>query len=137
MNPIMLAVLLALASSDPQPLYVETSHPGETLDQFAHRIAPRARAQTMELESEICGSFQKAGEQYRIAFSTNHNVWGCNIDFVNEGEWVATRFTMHTHTAKGGHGFSATDNKLRLQGYVVSYRSITKRIGNIEVTSKL
>lgn len=133
----LLAAGLMTLTATPEHLYSEVSAPGESVDAFALRIAPKARDTTKELGSEICGSFQKAGDQYRIAFTTSRSLWGCSIDFINEGEWKATRLTMHTHTEGGGHGFSAQDNKLKLQGYVVSYRAFTKRVGNIERTTTL
>lgn len=120
-----------------EPLYLEESAAGEDLDAFALRIAPRARQTTAELGAEICGSFQRQGDRYRIQFSTSHSPWGCSISFAGEGPWEATRLTMHTHTSGGGQGFSAQDNVHRLQGYVVSARAITKRVGNLERTTSL
>lgn len=127
----------ATLNAPSEVLYTEASVAGETLDQFAGRIAPKARQTTVELNSEICGSFQKNGEAYRITFNTNHSVWGCNIDFIHEGDWKATRLTMHTHTKDGLNGFSKTDNELKLQGYVVSLYTVTKRVGNREGTLRV
>lgn len=137
MKALAILVSLVAMSGDPQPLYTEVSSPGESLDQFAHRIAPRARDTTAELGSEICGNFQTDGQAHRIEFKTNRSEWGCNIDFITDENWKATRLTMHTHTPAGGQGFSAQDDKHRLQGYVVSPRAISKRVGNIERTSSL
>jgi len=137
----MMSSLLALAmltvANPTEVLYSEVGAPGESLDDFAMRIAPKARETTRELGSEICGSFQKSGSTYRITLSTNRNPWGCNIDFANEGDWKATRWTLHTHTEKGGHTFSAQDDRLKLQGYVVSFHAVTKRIGNLTKTVAL
>lgn len=144
---IVAATILVLAIFFSQParanvqsptfIAMYTSEPGESLDDFAHRIATRTRDITMQLDAEICGSFQTDGSRHRIQFYTDHSRWSCGVGFGNDGVWKATRLTMHTHTSGGGQDFSAGDNKLKLQGYVVSPRAITKRIGNRERTTSL
>lgn len=128
------AATLANVQSPSVSLYTEQSQVGESLDDFAARIAPRIRATTVDINAEVCGSFQRNGDLYRIQFYTNNSVWGCSIGFGGDGEWKATRLTMHTHTEAGGNGFSAQDNVHKLQGYVVSLYTMTKRIGNRERT---
>lgn len=137
MKALILLLSIMSVDGEPKPLYVEVSQPGESMDQFAERIAPRARDTTAEYGHEICGSFQTRGEQFRIQFSTSGSYWGCAIDFVAFEDWKPTRLTMHTHTDGGGQGFSAQDNAHKLQGYVVSARAMTKRIGNRERTITL
>ncbi len=95
MNPIILAAALALAPSTPQQLYSETSHPGESLDAFAVRIAPRAVEESLKVSGEICGEFRKDGDSHSVSFYTVGHQTACS--YTREAGFEYTGLTYHTH----------------------------------------
>lgn len=95
MNPIILAAMLALAPSAPEPLYTEVSVPGESMDQFAHRIKARAVKESMKVSGEICGEFRIEGEAHAITFYTIRHQKHCS--YLREAGKTYTRLSYHTH----------------------------------------
>ncbi len=120
-----------------EDLYMEESASGESLDDFAMRIASKVKNVTSDIGYETCGSFQKNGDRYRIQFSTSYSRFACSIDVSSAGPWMTTGKTMHSHTKGGGHYFSKNDLAVRLEGYVVSTHYLIKREGNKESSKRL
>jgi hypothetical protein len=89
---ILLAAMLALA---PSPVYTETSHPGESLDAFAVRIAPKAVEESLKVSGEICGEFRKDGDTHSVSFYTVGHQTACS--YLREPGHAYTGITYHTH----------------------------------------
>lgn len=104
---IIAAILLALsfsASAESAYLYTEVSQPGETMDAFVVRIAPRAYNVTEKTNSEVCGNL-KVNESglIQIDIYTDRKPFSCSIE---EGD-----HSFHTHTKLGGPRWSSADYK--------------------------
>ncbi|WP_226426525.1 hypothetical protein [Xanthomonas sp. MWU16-30325] len=93
MRPFLATAALALLSAslpvfaaDPLPvkfgqatqLHHETSAPGESLDTFVIRIAPRARAASVSARAVVCGEIQGRGP-YTLALKTDGYPDDCRV----------------------------------------------------------
>jgi hypothetical protein len=120
---IIPAILLALsfsASAESTYLYTEVSQPGETMDAFVVRIAPRAISVTREMRVEICGSLASSEFSHSIRMVTSHTRSHCNLLLSDtESAYNPSGRTFHTHTddEDSHRGFSPQDFN-RPNGYV-------------------
>jgi len=95
---MILGAVLTLA------LYTEVSQPGETMDEFAIRIAPRAMAETTQRDAEVCVSIETHPDGLmRIAVQTDGKPLSCTVPAGGQ--------TFHTHTRLGGPRWSSADYK--------------------------
>lgn len=118
---LALAALLATLAVLPQPaqarpLYTELALPGETMDEFIVRIAPRARAYTMEHGVEICGAIgTRDNGTMTVLVGTDDHPMVCKIRRV-DGKYSG--YVFHTHTHRGSEYW--TNEDLRTPGYLVT-----------------
>lgn len=82
-----------------QHLFTETSAPGETLDAFVLRIAPRLRAFSNETGFEACASLASDGERFGAVVGTNLGHTVCvNFHAKVPAGMTFTGETVHSHT---------------------------------------
>ncbi|HHA2975135.1 TPA: hypothetical protein ACOFD8_002501 [Stenotrophomonas maltophilia] len=91
---LLFASAEAAASSSPNPtfLYEEVSAPGESMDAFTLRIAPRALKHTNKSGHQVCGAIESPQNgQFRIKISTIRSGTSCQVP-----SSAAVYFTTHT-----------------------------------------
>lgn len=128
---IIAAILLALsfsASAESTYLYTEVSQPGETMDEFVVRIAPKANEYTKASGHEVCAAIRTDDGRYRIEMATS----GRNDECVLPGD---TEIYLHTHPINQGMGFSAGDYVL--PGYLSTQAGVKFQDGKIKRPRKV
>ncbi|MCC8670478.1 hypothetical protein LN461_14160 [Xanthomonas arboricola] len=109
------AVWITPANADPRvtQLSVELSQPGETMDAFILRIAPRLNKFTADLRAEVCGTIRTEQGRHAVVIRTYHDRYSCFVE--RDGLPY-----VHTHPSllKDCWTFSLEDWKRR--GYLVT-----------------
>ncbi|KAF1704968.1 hypothetical protein [Pseudoxanthomonas kaohsiungensis] len=114
-------VVAGLGSIDYQPLFEAVSEPGETLDAFVIRVAPRLVAYSDTTGFEACGVLASNGDRFGLAVGTNRSHVAC-ASFRNKvpAGMVSTAETVHSH-GKGAARLNRND--LRFLGLSEDARS--------------
>lgn len=154
--PVERVEIQGLGSLDYQHLFTTTSQPGESMDAFVLRIAPRLREFSDAMGFEACGVMATDGERFGAVIGTNraHAACGSAVEFVPDG-MKATGETIHSHRQAGtyranendstlmggraGKRFTAKDadefspQDLHAPGYLVGQRSVWHQAGRRSV----
>lgn len=100
---------------DYQLLFTQTSIPGESMDSFASRLAPRLLAFSQETGFEACGVIATDGERFGATIGTNRSHIACaNFNRKVPEGMVSTNETIHSHGTEGR--FRANRNDKIMQG---------------------
>ena len=114
-----LVAALMIASAGPagasEYLYTEVSNPGETMDAFVTRIAPKALEHTWKHNAEVCGPIRQTEQGYEVRISTDGRRDECSLP----GDTVVY---VHTHPRGIGFGFSPSDYVR--PGYLITERAV-------------
>ena len=98
---------------DYQRLFEAVSEPGESLDAFAARVAPRLRAFSDASHFEACGVLATDGERFGVVVGTNRAHIACaNFSSKVPAGMRATGETIHSHGTD--RAFSANRNDKEL-----------------------
>lgn len=145
--------IAGLGSLDYQHVFTETSQPGETMDAFVLRIAPKLAEYTAETGFEACGAIASDGERFGVVVGSNGGHTVC-VNFhrrVPDG-MTSTRQTVHSHTTmksyrltaadtlvvrgmpagavqRGGNAERFSDEDFAAPGYVVTSRTVKHQAG--------
>ncbi|WP_434990028.1 hypothetical protein [Xanthomonas melonis] len=76
------SVWITAANADQRvtQLSVELSQPGETLDAFILRIAPKLNQFTAELGAEVCGTIRTEYGRHAVDIRTYHDPYSCFVE---------------------------------------------------------
>lgn len=99
-----------------QQLFEAVSEPGEALDAFMLRVAPRLRAYSDATGYEACGVIARNDQgQYGVVVGTNHAHIACvNLSRIVPAGMRATGETIHSHG--GDRAVAASKVDLQLMG---------------------
>ncbi|ATS57560.1 exported hypothetical protein [Xanthomonas citri pv. fuscans] len=61
-------------------LATETSDPGETMDAFVLRLAPKLNKMTRQLRAEVCGTIRTEDGRYVVDVRTYHDFYSCYVE---------------------------------------------------------
>ena len=108
-GPIERVQIRGLGTVDYQHLFTDTGAPGESMDDFAARIAPRLRAYSDETGFEACGVIASDGERFGAVIGSNRAHIACaNFAAKVPAGMRATGETIHSHGTD--RAFSANRN---------------------------
>lgn len=109
-GPVERVNIRGIGTVDYQHLFTEVGEPGESMDAFVVRVAPRLRDWTAAEGYEACGVLATNGESFGVIVGTNHGHTVC-VNFhakVPEGMTV-TGQTVHSHTTAPRYRLTAAD----------------------------
>ena len=115
---IVAAILLtavAFGASAETKLYTENSRPGETMDEFIVRIAPRALRFTERSSFEVCGPIVKTDTGYSLTLYTSSNMTRCQYPKTSD-------IGFHTHPSRAYPTFYGGD--YHVEGYMAHQKVI-------------
>ena len=117
-GPVERVQIRGVGSVEYQRLFEAVSEPGEAMDAFVLRIAPRLRAYSDETGFEACGVLATDGEKFSIVVGTNFGYMVC----VNSSTFVVDGFrhagaTLHTHGRQGRFTPSRADRLLMAESF--------------------
>ncbi|MGV7193707.1 hypothetical protein [Xanthomonas axonopodis] len=75
-----IAALPATGAQRMTHLTTETSAPGETMDAFVLRLAPKLNELTAQLRAEVCGTIRSEAGSYVVEVRTYHDLYSCYIE---------------------------------------------------------
>ncbi|MBB5673748.1 hypothetical protein [Xanthomonas arboricola] len=61
-------------------LSIELSQPGESMDDFILRIAPKLNKLTADLRAEVCGTIRTEQGQHAVDIRTYHHRYSCFVE---------------------------------------------------------
>lgn len=112
-------------------VYEETSTPGESLDAFMTRVAPRALATTHKRDEALCGLIAKTdSDQFSLRMVSTGSPWKCTLDkssLAPGAQW--TGLVFRTHTLRADDEWTSSD--MANPGYLVTEHKLTYRNKNI------
>lgn len=123
---IIAAILLALsfsASAESTYLYTEVSQPGETMDAFVVRIAPKAVEYTLKNSVEVCGMIETDGSSFTMKIGSDQKNNSCTISVPVKSSGV----TFHTHPSR--NAFKFHDQDFNVKGYLGTARGVRYQEG--------
>lgn len=104
-----------IGTVDYQHLFTAISEPGESMDHFAFRLAPRLREFSDATGFEACGVIATDGERFGAVIGSNHAHIACaNFSSKVPAGMEPTTQTIHSHGTD--QQFSANRNDKALQG---------------------
>lgn len=76
------AIWISPASADQRMTHLSTelSQPGETMDDFIVRIAPKLNKFTADLRAEVCGTIRTEQGQHAVDIRTYHDRYSCFVE---------------------------------------------------------
>lgn len=104
---MLAASFAAHAGAAPEPVKTFESAPGETMDNFALRVAPWATNWSGRTGSELCGEFERVGDTLRLVLQTTRAAFACDYAKTAAPSWTGISF--HTHTLKAVAAFTPGD----------------------------
>ena len=120
-NPVERVNVPGIGSLSYQRLFEAVSEPGESLDGFVLRIAPRLRAYSDATGYEACGVLATDGERFGVVVGTNHSHIACvNFSVYRPIGMTSYKKTMHSHGVEGK--FKPNNADITLQGQHMSGR---------------
>ena len=112
-GPVERVQIQGVGSVEYQRLFEAVSEPGESLDAFAARVAPRLRAFSDASHFEACGVLATDGERFGVVVGTNRAHIACaNFSSKVPAGMRATGETIHSHGTD--RAFSANRNDKEL-----------------------
>ena len=97
-NPVERVNVPGIGSLSYQRLFEAVSEPGESLDGFVLRIAPRLRAYSDATGFEACGLLATDGERFGVVVGTNQSHIACaNFKQIVPAGMNHTNQTVHSH----------------------------------------
>lgn len=123
---IIAAILLALsfsASADSTYLYTEVSQPGEAMDAFVVRVAPRAVEYTLKNSVEVCGMIELDASEIKLKIVSDHQNNSCTIPVPENSVGI----TFHTHPSRNAFKFHNQD--FNVKGYLGTARGVRYQEG--------
>lgn len=99
---LILFAMAFSAQAESTYLYTEVSQPGETMDAFVLRVAPKANSYTKASGHEVCAAIREVDGSYSAEVSTSSRNDECALP----GD---TKVYFHTHPNNQGMGFSHGD----------------------------
>jgi len=125
MKALALIALLAaspLYAGSSSVIYTEESQPGELMDDFVVRIAPRMANRTKITGYEFCGVIETNSERMRIEVYTSRSSTECRLHNVS-----TDAITVHTHPIHMALYFGEGD--YQTSGYLIRGRTVLHQKG--------
>lgn len=125
---LILFAIAFSAQAESTYLYTEVSKPGETMDAFVLRIAPKANAYTKGSGHEVCAAIRESDGIYWAKIGTSGR---------NDECWLPadTEVYLHTHPINQGMGFSAGDYVR--PGYLITQVGVKFQDGKVKRPRKV
>lgn len=125
-EPVRQVSIAGVGVIDYQRLFTVQSNEGETMDQFAYRIAPRIKAYSEETGFEACGVIAQKDDKFSVIVGTNFGYVVC----VNSRSLVVEGFqhagaTIHSHGKQGRFNPSKTDQLFMGQHFTGRHQNLT------------